>query len=158
MQTQPKYSFYVEPFETSDRVARFLSAFAAILRNSNYGFVLDTYSRIQTKCARCAATCNVFQASGEIRDIPCSRSDLVLRIYKRYFTLAGMTRARLFGGFQLTEQGIDELAEAVYRCTACRRCKTSCPMGIDHGLVTHFARWVLAEIDVVPKALVVAVR
>jgi hypothetical protein len=31
-------------------------------------------------------------------------------------------------------------------------------MGIDHGLVTHLARWLLAEIDVIPKALVVATR
>ena len=30
--------------------------------------------------------------------------------------------------------------------------------GIDHGLVTHLARWVLAEIGIVPKALVVATR
>ncbi len=50
------------------------------------------------------------------------------------------------------------MAEAFYRCTACRRCKSTCPMGIDHGLVTHLARWLLAEIDVIPKALLVATR
>jgi Fe-S oxidoreductase len=31
-------------------------------------------------------------------------------------------------------------------------------MGIDHGLITHLSRWLLAEIDVVPKALLAAVR
>ncbi|MBW2258783.1 MAG: hypothetical protein JRI25_29955 [Deltaproteobacteria bacterium] len=31
-------------------------------------------------------------------------------------------------------------------------------MGIDHGLITHFGRWVLAEVGIVPKALHVAVR
>ena len=31
-------------------------------------------------------------------------------------------------------------------------------MGIDHGLITHLARWLLAEVGIVPKALVVATR
>jgi Fe-S oxidoreductase len=31
-------------------------------------------------------------------------------------------------------------------------------MGIDHGLVTHLGRWLLAEVGVIPKALVAAVR
>jgi hypothetical protein len=31
-------------------------------------------------------------------------------------------------------------------------------MGVDHGLVTHLARWLLSEIDVIPKALLVATR
>jgi Fe-S oxidoreductase len=31
-------------------------------------------------------------------------------------------------------------------------------MGIDHGLITHLSRWLLAEVGVIPKALVVSVR
>jgi len=31
-------------------------------------------------------------------------------------------------------------------------------MGIDHGLITHLGRWILAEVDIVPKALRVATR
>ena len=50
------------------------------------------------------------------------------------------------------------MAEEFYRCTACRRCKKECPMGIDHGLITHLGRWILAEIGITPKALVVATR
>ncbi|MFH1436707.1 MAG: (Fe-S)-binding protein, partial [Pseudomonadota bacterium] len=90
--------------------------------------------------------------------IPCYRSELVLRIYRRYFTISGMMRARLFNGFTLTDDYLDELAEAVYQCTACRRCVKACPMGIDHGLITHLGRWALAEIGIAPKALVVSVR
>jgi Fe-S oxidoreductase len=81
-----------------------------------------------------------------------------MRIYRRYFTPSGLFRSRLFGGFRLTDEYLDEMAESYYRCTACRRCKATCPIGIDHGLVTHLARWLLAEIDVIPKALVVATR
>jgi hypothetical protein len=31
-------------------------------------------------------------------------------------------------------------------------------MGVDHGLMTHLARWILGELGIVPKALVVATR
>jgi len=50
------------------------------------------------------------------------------------------------------------LAEEYYRCTACRRCKLECPLGVDHGLITHLGRWILGEVGIVPKALVVATR
>ncbi len=152
------YSYYIEPFDHRDRARRFLEAFAAILKYSNYGPVLDIYSKTSTKCARCSATCQVFEATGDIHHIPCYRSELILRIYRRYFTLSGMLRARLYNGFELTDDYLDEMAESLYQCTACRRCKTTCPMGIDHGLVTHLGRWALAEIGIAPKALVVATR
>jgi Fe-S oxidoreductase len=144
--------------EGGDRPRRFLQAFAAVLEHGNYAMPLDVYARLSAKCSRCAAACQLYQTTGDPRDIPCRRSDLLLRVYRRYFTPAGVTRARLFGGFELTDDYLDRMAEEYYRCTACRRCKATCPMGIDHGLVTHLARWLLAEVDVIPKALLVAVR
>jgi Fe-S oxidoreductase len=71
---------------------------------------------------------------------------------------SGVVRARFLGGFTLSDAYIDEMAEAYWRCTACRRCQATCPFGIDHGLVTHLARWILAEAGLVPRALVVSVR
>ncbi len=160
MNRRSKYSYYVEDkaLQVADRPRKFLRAFATVLEHSSYGLPLEVYTRISAKCSRCASACQLYQASGEDRDIPCHRSELLLRIYRRYFTRAGMVQARLFGGFTLTDEYLDEMAEAYYRCTACRRCKLTCPMGIDHGLVTHLSRWLLAEIDVIPKALLVAVR
>jgi Fe-S oxidoreductase len=152
------YSYYVEEFEKRSRPRRFLEAFASILEYSNYRFILDTYARTSTKCARCTVTCPVFQTTQDIGDIPCYRSELLLRIYKRYFTVKGAFLSTLGSGYTLTDEDIDEIAERYYRCSACRRCKMSCPMGIDHGLVTHLGRWILAEIGIVPKALVVATR
>lgn len=151
-------SYYLEPVDTTNLPRRFLDAFAAILAHSNYGAVLDTVARISARCGRCAVTCPVYQASQDPRDIPCVRSELLLRIYRRYFTLAGAVKARAGHPFTLTEEYINTLAEEVYRCTACRRCKLECPLGIDHGLITHLARWILAEVGIVPKALRVATR
>ena len=56
-----KYSYYVEDYNEKSRPRRFLEAFAAILKHSNYRFVLDIYARTSTKCARCSVTCPVFQ-------------------------------------------------------------------------------------------------
>jgi Fe-S oxidoreductase len=158
MKAEQKLSYQVEPFRTEDRPRRFLEAFAAILKHSNYGPVLDFYTRVTAKCSRCTAACQVYQASGDPRDIPCHRSELLLKVYRRYFTLAGEVKSRLYSSFVLTDDHIDEMAEEYWRCTACKRCKATCPMGIDHAMITHLARWILAEIDVVPKAMVVSVR
>ncbi len=157
-QEQPKYSYILEPIALEERPKRFLEAFAAILKHSNYGPVLDSYLRIRAKCSICTASCQVYQATGDPEDIPCQRSELLLRVYRRYFTLSGMLKAPLFDDFLLTNDYIDRMAEAYYRCTACKRCKYSCPLGIDHALITHLARWTLAEINIIPKALKVSVR
>ena len=155
-----RYSYQVEPkaLEGTDRPRRFLEAMAAVLKHGNYGLALDTYASLSAKCGRCVSSCQLYETTQDPRDIPCHRSELLLRVYRRYFTHSGVLRARLFGGFTLTDEYLDEMAEAYYRCTACRRCKAACPVGIDHGLVTHLARWLLAEINVIPKALLVAVR
>jgi len=158
MSEQPKYSYHTESFKLEERPRRFLEAFAAILKNTNYGPVLDTYTSISAKCSNCTAACPVYQVSADPEDIPCHRSELLLKVYRRYFTLGGLLKARFFEDFRLTDGHIDRMAEAFYRCTACKRCKLSCPMGIDHAMITHLARWILAEIDIIPKALLVSVR
>jgi len=151
-------SYYLEPVDTTDLPRRFLDAFAAILSHSNYAMVLDAACRVTTRCGRCTSTCPVYQASGDERDIPCMRSELLLKVYRRYFTPGGLIAARFGSAFTIDEAYINTLAEEVYRCTACRRCKLECPMGIDHGLITHLSRWVLSEVGIAPKALVVATR
>jgi len=160
MATQQKYSYYVEDKtgHVSDRPRKFLEAFAAVLRFSNYGLVLGAYARMANRCGRCAPECQVWEATGEDRDLPCNRSELLFQVYRRYFTAAGRMRAGLLGGFTLTDDYLDRMAEDFYRCVACRRCKSYCPVGIDHGLVTHLSRWLLAEVGIIPKALVVSVR
>ncbi len=158
MKAPNKLSYHVEPYSLQDRPRKFIEAFSAILAHSNYGRVLDFYTRVTAKCSRCTATCQVYEASQDPRDIPCHRSELLLKVYRRYFTLGGQVKARFIDTFSLTDDHIDLMAEEFWRCTACKRCKYSCPMGIDHAMITHLARWILAEIGIVPKAMVVSVR
>jgi len=150
--------YHVEDFDVADRPRRFLEAFAAILKHTNYRVALDHYVRVSAKCARCTANCQVYLATRDEKDIPCRRSELLLSVYRRHFTVAGILRARLLGDPGLTDEHIQEMAAAFYDCTACRRCHFECPMGIDHGLLTHLGRYILSEIGIAPRALVVSTR
>lgn len=141
-----------------DRPRRFLEVFADILRHTNYRTILEQYIRVSIKCARCASTCQIYTATGDPKDVPCRRSELLLRVYRRHFTFSGMLRGRLLGDPGLTDNEIQEMAESFWNCTACRRCSRECPAGIDHGLVTHLGRYILSEIGVTPSALAVSVR
>ena len=151
-------SYYMERLYPGDKVKRFLEIFAAVLQHSNYAQLVDTYARTGAKCANCATSCQIYQATGKPEDIPCYRTNLLLEIYRRHFTFRGVLQSKLTGSVYLTDERIRELAESAYHCTGCRRCSFECPMGIDHGLVTHLSRYILAEMDITPKALVVATR
>ena len=87
-------SYYLEEVETRELPKRFLEAFAAILSHSNYAPFIDAAARMKLRCSRCAVSCPVYQASRERRDIPCDRSELLLKVYRRYYTLAGQLKAR----------------------------------------------------------------
>ena len=150
--------YHVEDFDVTDRPRRFLEAFAAILKHSNYRFALDHYVRMSAKCARCATNCQIYEATGNPKDIPCYRSELLLSVYRRHFTMGGSLRGRIFGTGHLTDEKIQEMADSFYNCTACRRCTLECPAGIDHGLITHLGRYILSEIGIAPRALVISTR
>jgi Fe-S oxidoreductase len=150
--------YHVEDFDVEDRPRRFLQAFATILKHTNYRLALDQYVRVSAKCGRCTAKCQVYLATGDPRDLPCRRSELLLSVYRRHFTVSGTLRAHLLGAPGLTDEDLQEMAEAFYNCTACRRCHFECPMGIDHALITHLARYILSEIGITPRALVVSTR
>ena len=150
--------YHVEDFDGNNLPQRFLEAFAAILKHSNYRMALEHYSRVVSRCALCSTTCQIYQATGDKEDIPCHRSELLLNVYKRHFTLGGLIKGRISGGDYLTNEKIQEMAQDFWNCTACRRCALECPMGVDHGLITHLGRYILSEIGIAPRALVVSTR
>ncbi len=150
--------YHVEDYDVKDRPRRFLEAFAAILMHSNYRFALEHFIRMSTKCARCDSHCQIYMATGDLKDIPCYRSELLLSVYRRHFTIAGLLRGRLTGKGHLTDDTIEEMAATMWNCTACKRCTLECPAGIDHGLIAHLARYILSEIGIAPRALVVSAR
>jgi Fe-S oxidoreductase len=156
--SRPPYPYHVKDCPRGDLVARFLEAMAAVLEFTDYKPLLDSYCTSTAKCNRCAVACPVFLATGDARDIPCHRTNLLLDTYRRYFTLGGWVKSRFANGFELTEDVIREMADVFYRCTVCRRCTRECPLGFDHGLITRLGRYILSLIGIVPKALQVSVE
>ena len=144
--------------ELGNRAEKFLAAFTEILRNSNYRFLIELYTKTTAKCGRCAVSCQVYQASNDARDVPCYRTSLLLDVYKQYFSSNGHWFNGMSPKNALSNEKIDEMAELFYRCTACRRCSVDCPLGIDHGLIAHLGRYALSEAGIAPKGLVVSVR
>ncbi len=156
---QQRLTYIIEKDRVAGDLPRsFLKAFAAVLQHTNYRQVIDNYARIPARCANCACACQIYQHTHDPKDVPCYRSNLLLEVYRRYFTLRGVVEEHLRSRPYLTDDLILEMAETYYHCTACRRCSLECPLGIDHGLVTHLARYVLSEIGLVPRALVISSR
>ena len=119
---------------------------------------LDHYAHVVSRCSLCATTCQIYQATGDPEDIPCRRSELLLDVYRRHFTVGGLLKGRISGRSYLTDEKIQKMADSFWNCTACRRCVLECPMGVDHGLITHLGRYILSEIGITPRALVVSTR
>jgi Fe-S oxidoreductase len=158
VQARLRYVVEKDRLVLDDLPGRFLQAFAAILEHTNYRQVIDSYARITARCANCAQACQIYQQTGDPHDVPCYRSNLLLEVYRRHFTTRGRFETRVLGRRYLDEERVLQMASTFYDCTACRRCTLECPLGLDHGLVTHLGRYVLSEVGLVPRALVISVR
>ena len=131
------YPYYVENPGIEKRVDKFLEAFAAVLNFTDYKSLLDSYCMTNTKCNRCAVACPVYAVTQDYRDIPCYKSNLLLNIYRRYFTFNGWLKSRLsLKSFELTDEIIDEMSDLFYRCTACKRC-TWGVVGLMYRMLQH---------------------
>ncbi|MFC2013905.1 (Fe-S)-binding protein [Chloroflexota bacterium] len=108
------------------------------------------------KCQTCNEACPIYEASGR-QEIyrPTWRSEILRRIYHKYVNGGNGLLSRLNGNdIELNWTTVARLAESAYRCTICRRCAQTCPLGIDNGLVTHELRKLFSqEMGIAPKEL-----
>jgi len=95
------------------------------------------------RCGACADKCHFYLGSGDPKNMPVLRAELLRSVYRRYFTLAGRIFRGWAGGRELSEDLIKELYYYFYQCTECRRCSVFCPFGIDTAEVTMIARELL---------------
>jgi len=95
------------------------------------------------RCGACADKCHFYLGSGDPKNMPVARSELVRSVYRRYFTLSGRLFGALAGGRELTEDVIKEWFYYFYQCTECRRCSVYCPFGIDTAEITMLVRELL---------------
>lgn len=98
---------------------------------------------ICVRCGACADKCHFFIGSGDPKNMPVLRAELLRSIYRRYFTTSGKLLGRTAGARDLTEETFKELWYYFFQCTECRRCSLFCPYGIDTAEITIIGRELL---------------
>lgn len=95
------------------------------------------------RCGACADKCHYFIGSGDPKNMPVLRAELLRSIYRRYFTTAGKLLGKHAGARELSEDVLKEWFYYFYQCTECRRCSVFCPYGIDTAEIMMMGRELL---------------
>jgi Fe-S oxidoreductase len=95
---------------------------------------------ICVRCGACADKCHFFIGSGDPKNMPVLRAELLRSIYRKDFTAVGKVFGKLAGARELTKDVIKEWFYYFFQCTECRRCSVFCPYGIDTAEITMIGR------------------
>ncbi len=113
-------------------------------RFRSFKLFLDTCVR----CGACADKCHFFLGTGDPKNMPVLRAELIRSVYRNDFPLAEKILKGFSGSRKLTAEVIKEWHLYFNQCTECRRCSVFCPMGIDTAEITMMARELLNLIGV----------
>jgi Fe-S oxidoreductase len=100
------------------------------------------------RCGACADKCHFFLGTGDPKNMPVLRAELLRSVYRNDFTLAGKLLGKMAGGREMTFGVLKEWFMYFYQCTECRRCSVFCPYGIDTAEVTMMGRELLHLVGV----------
>ncbi|XOF34901.1 MAG: sulfate reduction electron transfer complex DsrMKJOP subunit DsrK [Candidatus Electrothrix sp. YB6] len=95
------------------------------------------------RCGACADKCHFFLGTGDPKNMPVLRAELLRSVYRKEFTLAGKLLGKMAGGRDMTAGVLKEWFMYAYQCTECRRCSVFCPYGIDTAEITMMLRELL---------------
>ena len=98
------------------------------------------------KCGACTDKCQYYLGSGDPKNMPVARQDLLRSVYRRYFTLPGKIAPWLVGARDLTEEVMEEWYNYYHQCSQCRRCSVYCPYGIDTAEISMAAREIMDHV------------
>ncbi len=104
---------------------------------------LQIFMDICVRCGACADKCHFFIGSGDPKNMPVLRAELLRSVYRNDFTFGGKLLGKLAGGRELSIDVIKEWFYYFFQCTQCRRCSVFCPYGIDTAEITILARELL---------------
>jgi Fe-S oxidoreductase len=136
--------------EEQEYVAKFLSGLKKLFSEENNWTFLEPLTLSMEHCARCQTCvddCNIYESSGynELYR-PTYRSEILRRLYFKYIKKGNKAFNKFQNGdIELNWTLISRLYELSYRCTLCRRCAQSCPIGVDNGLITHELRKLFSQ-------------
>lgn len=145
--------------EEKKLVESFISGLQKLFSKENNWTFLQPLTLSMEHCARCQ-TCNldcpVYEASNKEEIYrPTYRGEVLRRLYFKYVKPSNpLFRKFQNNDIELNYTLISRLFELSYRCTLCRRCAQSCPIGVDNGLITHELRKIFSsELGVAPREL-----
>ncbi|MBM3334010.1 4Fe-4S dicluster domain-containing protein [Candidatus Sumerlaeota bacterium] len=104
---------------------------------------LRVFMDICVRCGACADKCHFFIGSGDPKNMPVLRAELLRSVYRNDFTLAGKLLGKMAGARELTVAVLKEWFYYFFQCTECRRCSVFCPYGIDQAELTMLGRELL---------------
>ena len=98
---------------------------------------------ICVRCGACADKCHFFIGTGDPKNMPVLRAELIRSVYRKEYTVAGKIFGSMAGARELTLDVLKEWWYYFYQCTECRRCSVFCPYGIDQAEITMIGRELL---------------
>ena len=117
-----------------------------------FGDLLGKYRSLQVymdscvKCGACTDKCHYFLGTGDPKNMPVARQDLMRQVYRRYFTFAGKWFPWLVGAKDMTKEVLDDWYSYFHQCSQCRRCAVYCPYGIDTAEISMAAREIMDSV------------
>jgi len=109
---------------------------------------LRIFMDICVRCGACADKCHFYIGSGDPKNMPVLRAELLRSVYRREYTLAGKLMGKMVGARDLTLPVLKEWFYYFFQCTECRRCSIFCPYGIDTAEITMIVRELMAEVGI----------
>jgi len=122
---------------------RAIDRFGELLTQSR---ALRVYLDSCVRCGACTDKCHYFLGTGDPKNMPVARQDLMRKVYRRHFTFAGKWLPWLVGAEDLTEEVLDDWYSYFHQCSQCRRCSVYCPYGIDTAEISMAARDIMDHI------------
>jgi Fe-S oxidoreductase len=95
------------------------------------------------KCGACTDKCHYYLGTSDPKNMPVARQDLLRKVYRRYYTLAGRWFPKLVGAVDMTKEVLDDWYSYYHQCSQCRRCSVFCPYGIDTAEISMAAREIM---------------
>jgi len=155
---QPDAMAHSKPFVAAAPIQEALGFPGALVENwqekaiDKMGDLLDKYRSFRVymdacvHCGACTDKCHYFLGTGDPKNMPVARQELVRKVYRRYFTFAGKYFPKLVGAVDLTREVIDDWYKYFNQCSECRRCSVFCPYGIDTAEVTMAAKEIMDSV------------
>jgi Fe-S oxidoreductase len=98
---------------------------------------------ICVRCGACADKCHFFIGTGDPKNMPVLRAELLRSVYRNDFTTFGKILGRFGGARPMTLNVLKEWWYYMFQCSECRRCSVFCPYGIDTAEITIMGRELL---------------